>query len=75
MLRKTVTIDKDLVDELNHFAKAEQRDFSSALRYALKIGLLAIENPELTVEEIKDIIEAKVDYDAGRVSEFRLKDL
>ncbi len=75
MLRKTITIDKDLVDELNHFAKAEQRDFSSALRYALKIGLLAIENPELTVEEIKDIIEAKVDYDAGRVSEFRLKDL
>lgn len=75
MLRKTITIDQDLFDELNHFAKSEERDFSSALRYALKIGLLAIENPELTVEEIKDIIEAKVDYDAGRVSEFRLKDL
>ena len=40
------------------FARKEQRDFSSALRYTLRIGLLAIENPELTIQEIKDIIEA-----------------
>ena len=75
MLRKTITIDEGLVNDLNHLAKREERDFSSALRYALKIGLLAIENPELTIEEIKDIIEAQVDYAAGRVSELRLKDL
>jgi predicted CopG family antitoxin len=75
MVRKTITIDEDLVDDLNHFAKREERDFSSALRYALKIGLLAIENPELTVEEIKDIIEARVDYETGRVSELDPKDV
>lgn len=75
MVRKTITIDKKLVDELNHYAKREERDFSSALRYALKIGLLALENPELTVEEIKDIIEAQVDYETGRISELDLKDL
>ena len=69
MVRKTVALEKELLDELNLFAKKDQRDFSSALRYALKIGLAAIENPELTIGEIKDIFEAAVDRQAGRISE------
>jgi metal-responsive CopG/Arc/MetJ family transcriptional regulator len=75
MVRKTVAIDEDLIKDLDIFARKEQRDFSSALRYALRIGLLAIENPELTVQEIKDIIAAIVDYELGDVSELNLKDL
>jgi len=75
MVRKTVAIDEDLIKDLDLFARKEQRDFSSALRYALRIGLLAIENPELTVQEIKDIIAAMVDYEMGDVSELNLKDL
>ena len=75
MIRKTVIIDDDLERDLAHFARKEQRDFSGAMRYALRIGLLAIENPELTVQEIKDIIEAMVDYEMGNVSELNLKDL
>jgi hypothetical protein len=67
MTRKTFAIDDDLLQVLNLFAKKDQRDFSSALRYALKIGLAALDNPELTSEEIKDVLEAKVDYRAGRV--------
>ena len=75
MVRKTVAIDEDLIKDLDIFARKEQRDFSSALRYALRIGLLAIENPELTVQEIKDTIAAMVDYEMGAVSELNLKDL
>jgi hypothetical protein len=67
MKRKTVAFDNDLLNELNLFAKKDQRDFSSALRYALRIGLSAIENPEMNVEEIRNIMDAKVDYQAGRV--------
>ncbi len=74
MVRKTIMIDDDLAKDLDHFARKEQRDFSGAMRYALKIGLLAIENPELTVQEIKDILEAMVDYETGNVSELNLKD-
>jgi len=74
MVRKTVAIDEELVQDLDIFARKEQRDFSSAMRYALRIGLLAIENPELTVQEIKNILEAKVDYEIGNVSELDLKD-
>ena len=62
MVRKTVAMD----------ARKEQRDFSGAMRYALRIGLLAIANPELTVQEIKDILEAQVDYETGDVSELSL---
>jgi predicted transcriptional regulator len=75
MVRKTVAMDDDLVNQLDHFARSQERDFSSALRYALRIGLLALENPELTVEEIKDIIEAQVDYQMGRVAELNPKDI
>lgn len=75
MVRKTVVLDNDLLDELNLFAKKDQRDFSGALRYALKIGLIAIENPELTIEEIRDILEARVDLQAGRISELKLSDI
>ncbi len=75
MVRKTVAMDEGLANELDHFARSEERDFSSALRYALRVGLLALENPELTVEEIKDIIEAQVDYDMGRVTELNPKDI
>jgi metal-responsive CopG/Arc/MetJ family transcriptional regulator len=75
MVRKTIAMDEDLVNELDHFAKSQERDFSSALRYALRIGLLALENPELTIEEIKDIIEAQVDYQMGRITELNPKDI
>jgi hypothetical protein len=73
MIRKSVVMNKHLFYELDRFAKKEQRDFSNALRYTAKIGLIALDNPELTVEEIKDILEAQVDYEAGRVTELKLE--
>jgi hypothetical protein len=73
MIRKTVAIGEKTINELAHYAKREERDFSSALRYALKIGLFALDNPELAGEEIKDIIEAQVDYETGRISELGLE--
>ena len=74
MVRKTIAIDEELLKDLDVFARKEHRDFSSAMRYALRIGLLAIENPDLTVKEIKDVLEAKVDYEMGNVSELDLDD-
>jgi len=75
MVRKTVAMDEDLVKDLSVFAKKEHRDFSGALRYTLRIGLLALENSDLTVQEIKDVMEAMVDYEMGNVSDLELKDL
>jgi hypothetical protein len=69
MVRKTVVMDENLARDLDLFARRESRDFSGALRYAARIGLLAVENPDLTIEEIKDILEARAEYEEGRVSE------
>lgn len=69
MVRKTVVMDEKLAEDIDLFARKEARDFSGALRYAARIGLLAVENPELTVQEIKDILEAKAEFEAGRLTE------
>lgn len=69
MVRKTVVMDEKLAKDIDLFAKKEARDFSGALRYAARIGLLAVENPDLTIQEIKDIRDAKVEYEEGRTSE------
>lgn len=69
MVRKTVLMDEKLAKDIDLFARKEARDFSGALRYTARIGLLAVENPELTVQEIKDILEAKAEYEEGRTTE------
>ncbi|NOR14460.1 MAG: hypothetical protein GQ544_02020 [Candidatus Aminicenantes bacterium] len=75
MIRKTIAFEESLIDDLELFAKKDDRDFSSATRYALRIGLLALENPELTVKEIRYIIAARVEHEAGKVAELKIKDL
>jgi len=62
-------MDEKLAKDIDLFARKEARDFSGALRYAARIGLLAVENPDLTVQEIKDILEAKAEFEAGRTAE------
>lgn len=74
MLRKTVNLSEDIVRNLEIYAKKESRDFSSALRHVLRIGLLALQNPELTTSEIMDILEAKAELEAGNVEEFDIED-
>jgi len=69
MVRKTVVMDEKLAKDIDLFAKKEARDFSGALRYMARIGLLAVENPELTIQEIKDILEARAEFEAGRTTE------
>jgi len=75
MLRKTILLSEDIVKRVGLISKREDRDFSSSLRYALRIGILAIENPELTAEEIKDILEAKAELDEGMAEELDIENL
>ena len=75
MLRKTILLSEDIVKRVGLISKKEDRDFSSSLRYALRIGLLAIENPELTAEEIKDILDARAELAAGMVEELDIESL
>lgn len=75
MVRKTVLIDSDMIQQISILSKKEDRDFSSSLRRALRIGLLALQNPELTAEEIEDILEAKAELEAGQAKEISIESL
>ena len=75
MLRKTILLSEDIVKRVALMSRKEDRDFSSSLRFALRIGLLAIENPELTAEEIKNILEAKAELDEGMAEELDIENL
>ena len=75
MVRKTILLDDSLIRDLDLMARREDRDFSSALRYSLRVGLLALQNPGLTSEEIKDILEAKAEMEARSVRRLDLADL
>jgi hypothetical protein len=73
MVRKTVMMDADLANNIDLFARKDSRDFSGALRYAARIGLLAIENPDLTIQEIKDVLEARAEFEKGKATEFDIR--
>ena len=75
MLRKTIMIEEELAQEVSVLAKKEHRDFSGGLRHALKIGLIALQNPELTANEIEDILEAKAELEEGMAQELDLADI
>jgi len=75
MVRKTILLSEELVQQLGMLSRKEDRDFSSSLRYALRIGLLAIQNPELTADEIRDILEAKAELEAGMFEELDLESM
>jgi hypothetical protein len=75
MVRKTILLNDDLAEQIALLSRKEDRDFSGSLRHALRIGLLALQNPELTAGEIKDILEARAEMEAGRVEELDLEDL
>jgi hypothetical protein len=75
MIRKSLLLDEELVGQIAILSRKEDRDFSSSLRHALHIGLLALQNPELTAAEIQDILEARAEKAAGLVKELDLEDL
>ena len=47
--------------------KKNKEIFPTLIRYTAKIGLISLQNPEFTVEEIKDSLEAQVDYEDRKV--------
>lgn len=75
MPRKTILLSNEMTRQIDLLSKKEDRDFSNSVRYALRVGLLAIENPELTAGEIKDILEANAELEAGLAEEMDLESL
>ncbi len=75
MIRKSVMLDPATVRDLDILGAREGRDFSNALRHAVRIGLAALSTPEFTMAEVMDILEARADLDTGAVEELNVADI
>jgi len=62
--------DQLVIDAKNH-AVISQRSTPKQIEYWAKIGKLAEENPDLTLEFIKNIMFSMVEMNAGEVSEYK----
>lgn len=54
-----IRIDKELYDQAKRTALAESRTVPLQIAYWAKLGKLALENPDLPIEFIRDVLIAK----------------
>ena len=70
-MSRAVKISDDLVNEAEVYSKSYNRSIASQIEFWTKIGKISEENPDMTFNEIKDILIAKEEVAAGLVSEYK----
>ena len=70
-MSRAVKISDDLVNEAEVYSKSYNRSIASQIEFWTKIGKISEENPDMTFNEIKDILIAKEEVSAGLVSEYK----
>ena len=68
----TVRLPQDVRKKLELRAKLEHRSLSNQIETSLRFALAAEENPDLPLEFIKDILEAKLEKEMGLAKPFRV---
>ena len=56
MTSKPIKIDKDIIDQAKIYGKADSRSATKQVEYWARIGKIAQDNPDLTYEEITEIL-------------------
>jgi len=72
MTSKPIKIDKDIIDQAKIYGKADSRSATKQVEYWARIGKIAQDNPDLTYEEITEILlgMAQVKLDMTRPYKF-----
>ncbi len=70
-MSRAVKISDELVNEAEIYSKSFNRSIASQIEFWTKIGKIAEENPDMTFNEIKDILLAKEEVSAGLISEYK----
>ncbi len=68
----TVRLPQDLRKRLLVEAKHEHRSLSNQIEACLRLALAAMENPDLPLQFIQDIMEAKKERTLGSARPFRV---
>jgi len=56
MTSKPIKIDRDIIDQAKIYGKADSRSATKQVEYWARIGKIAQDNPDLTYEEITEIL-------------------
>lgn len=66
----TIRLPSVLLREAEIRGKVEHRKPAQQIEYWVHVAQCAIDNPDLSFSEIKDILTAMAETDAGQVSEY-----
>ena len=67
----SIRLPGDLKKKLAIRAKLEHRSLSNQVETSLRLALAAEENPDLPLQFIKDILEARIEKEMGLARPFR----
>lgn len=68
----SIRLPRDLQKRLKTKAHLEHRSFSNQIEVSLRLALVAEENPDLPLQFIKDILQARAEREAGLAKPFEL---
>jgi hypothetical protein len=67
----TINIDKQLVNTAKAYSTINHRSMPKQIEHWAKIGRIAEENPDLTYDDIKNILLGLAEVDAGYTEEYK----
>ncbi len=70
MTSTAVKIDNDIVDQAKTYGKAESRSATKQVEYWAKIGKIAQDNPDLTYDDITDILLGMAQAQSGMTTPY-----
>lgn len=68
----SIRLSDDLREKIDIYAKNEHRSISSEIEELIRIGFAAKENPDLPLEFINDLLQAKAEKELGLAKPFKI---
>ncbi len=66
----TIRLPEEIIKRARIVGKVEHRKPAQQIGYWISLAQCAIDNPDLSISEIKDILTGMAEADAGLVSEY-----
>ena len=73
MTTHAIRLSEEIMKAASTYAPVYSRSIPKQIEHWAKIGRIAEENPDLPYEFIKGVLEAKVEMENGKVSEFKFR--
>jgi len=68
----SIRLPDDLREKIDIYARNEHRSISNEIEELIRIGFAAKENPDLPLEFINDLLQAKAEKELGLAKPFKI---